>query len=109
MASFKHLSAAELSGWLQDKNLQIVDIRDEASYQAGHIQGAQHLDNTTLQKFIESADLDAPLVVCCYHGNSSQSAAAYLSEKGFDHVYSLDGGFEMWRVAFPHFVENASA
>ena len=30
----------------------------------------------------------------------SQSAAAFLNEKGFDEVYSLDGGFEYWRGCF---------
>jgi len=32
--------------------------------------------------------------VVCYHGNSSQSAAAYLVGQGFAEVYSLDGGIE---------------
>jgi len=39
--------------------------------------------------------------VVCYHGNSSQSAAAYLISQGFSDVYSLDGGFELWRGTYP--------
>jgi thiosulfate sulfurtransferase len=54
-----------------------------------------------LHAFITQADLDVPLIVACYHGNSSQSAAAYLAEQGFSDVYSLDGGFELWRATFP--------
>ena len=50
---------------------------------------------------IAAADLDAPLVVVCYHGNSSQSAAAYFIQQGFSDVYSLDGGFELWRSVYP--------
>jgi thiosulfate sulfurtransferase len=42
-----------------------------------------------------------PLIVSCYHGNSSQSAAAYLCSQGFTEVYSLDGGFEVWRTTYP--------
>jgi len=37
--------------------------------------------------------------VVCYHGISSQSAAAYLAEQGFRDTYSLDGGFEAWLSA----------
>ncbi|EGH30312.1 thiosulfate sulfurtransferase, partial [Pseudomonas syringae pv. japonica str. M301072] len=50
-----------------------------------------------ISDFIREADLDKPLVVVCYHGNSSQSAAAYLVGQGFSDVYSVDGGFELGR------------
>jgi len=31
----------------------------------------------------------------------SQSAAAYMAEKGFEEVYSLDGGYQQWAISFP--------
>lgn len=79
----------------------MVDIRDPQTYALSHISGSQHLDNHSISDFIRGADLDAPLVVVCYHGNSSQSAAAYLVSQGFSDVYSLDGGFELWRTTYP--------
>tara|TARA_B110000503_G_C6855525_1_gene292641 strand:- start:154 stop:477 length:324 start_codon:yes stop_codon:yes gene_type:complete len=105
MSAFKHLSTDGLVTMMTEKPTQIVDIRDERSFEMGRIKGAQHLDNTSIQRFIEDGDLDAPLVVCCYHGNSSQSAAAFLSERGFDEVYSLDGGFTQWQLQQPTLVE----
>ena len=42
--------------------------------------------------------MDTPVLVYCYHGISSQNAAAFLIERGFETVYSLDGGFEAWRA-----------
>lgn len=42
-----------------------------------------------------------PLMVMCYHGNSSRGAAQYLLHQGFDEVYSVDGGFEAWLRAYP--------
>jgi thiosulfate sulfurtransferase len=68
---------------------------------ACHIAGSKHLDNHSVADFIRNADLDAPTVVVCYHGNSSQSAAAYLISQGFSDVYSMDGGFELWRTTYP--------
>jgi len=41
-----------------------------------------------------------PLIVYCYHGNSSKSAAHYFCENGFTQVYSMDGGFEAWRLKY---------
>lgn len=86
---------------LLEQGATLADIRDAHSFAQGHIAGAQHLDNTGLQAFIETNDLDKPLVVYCYHGNSSQPAAQFLFERGFEEVYSLDGGFEAWQASFP--------
>lgn len=75
----------------------LVDVRDAASYAAARIAGACHLDNQSVQAFVDATEKTVPVLVYCYHGNSSQSAAAWLIEKGFTEVYSLDGGFEYWR------------
>jgi thiosulfate sulfurtransferase len=42
-----------------------------------------------------------PVIVCCYHGVSSQQAAQFLIHQGFENVYSMDGGFEAWRKELP--------
>ena len=86
---------------LSEQGAVVVDIRDPQTFAASHITDSTHLDNHSLHDFIKAADLDKPLVVVCYHGNSSQSAAAYLVSQGFSDVYSLDGGFELWRTTFP--------
>ena len=79
----------------------VADIRDPQSFAQSHITDAIHLTNETLQDFVREADLDTPLIVCCYHGFSSQNAAHFLIQQGFDEVYSLDGGFEMWQATRP--------
>lgn len=98
---FKHLHIDELKAEINTGNYVVVDIRDPASFQSGHIPGSFHLTNENLADFIRDADLDAPLVVCCYHGNSSQQAAQFLASQDFTEVYSLDGGFVDWQLHFP--------
>ncbi|NQD92884.1 thiosulfate sulfurtransferase GlpE [Pseudomonas sp. CrR25] len=100
MSEFKRIPP-EQAQTLREQGAVVVDIRDPQSFALGHIAGSQHLDNYSLADFIAKADLDQPLIVACYHGNSSQSAAAYLVGQGFSEVYSLDGGFELWRTSFP--------
>ena len=85
----------------------IVDIRDPASYQTGHIPNAIHLSDNTVQQFILDTDKEKPLVIYCYHGISSQGAAAYFSEQGFKEVSSMIGGFEGWLLAFPNSINKA--
>lgn len=91
-----------------ENGLQIVDIRDEQSYANGHISSALHLDNSGVQPFIENADPSKPLLVYCYHGNMSQSAAAYFGEQGFEQAYSMDGGFTDWETTFSDKIESES-
>ena len=100
MTEFKRIPPQEAQA-LREQGAVVVDIRDQPTYAAAHITGAQHLDNVNIADFIRAADLDAPLIVACYHGNSSQSAAAYLISQGFSDVYSMDGGFELWRTTYP--------
>ncbi|VVP98116.1 Thiosulfate sulfurtransferase GlpE [Pseudomonas fluorescens] len=100
MSEFKRIPP-EQAQTLREQSAVVVDIRDAQSYAAGHITGAQHLDNHSVAEFIRAADLDAPTLVVCYHGNSSQNAAAYLVAQGFSDVYSIDGGFELWRSTYP--------
>ena len=105
---FQHISPAELKEKIDENNVSIVDIRDQNSYFDGHITNAELLDNNTVPTFLSQAlqVKEKPVVVCCYHGNSSQGAAQYLAEQGLGNVYSLDGGFEVWKIAFPELVKS---
>lgn len=108
MSEFKRIPPQEAQG-LRERGAVVVDIRDPQTFANGHISGSRHLDNHSLPDFIAHADLDARLVVVCYHGNSSQAAAAYLVSQGFSDVYSLDGGFELWRQTYPDEVAKPTA
>lgn len=100
MTEFKRIPPQEAHA-LREQGAVLVDVRDPQTFESGHIPDSFHLDNHSLVDFIAKADLDKPLVVVCYHGNSSQSAAAYLAGQGFSEVYSMDGGFELWRTTYP--------
>ncbi|MEW6989818.1 thiosulfate sulfurtransferase GlpE [Colwelliaceae bacterium 6441] len=104
--AFKHMHINELNAVINEKSHVVVDIRDPTSFQNGHIPDAIHLTNDNITDFIREADLDAPVVVCCYHGNSSQQAAQFLASQDFTEVYSLDGGFVDWQLHFPDKVSS---
>ncbi|MCH4564125.1 MULTISPECIES: thiosulfate sulfurtransferase GlpE [Halomonas] len=105
--AFRHLDIPTLGEWLAgDEPLTLVDIRDPVSFAEGHIPGSRHLDNDSVPALFEVAPRDRPLVVVCYHGHSSQQAAAWLAGQGFAEVYSLDGGFTDWQLRHPDRVER---
>jgi len=103
--TFVHMQINELAAVLNDNSHVVVDIRDPNAFASGHIPGSVHLSNDTLADFLREADPDEPVVVCCYHGHSSQSAAQYLISQDFTQVYSLDGGFTQWQAEYPTHVE----
>lgn len=107
MDAFKRINVTQAQQLCADGAV-MVDIRDPESFASGHPAGAIHLDNQSLAEFIAQADLDVPTIVTCYHGHSSQSAAAYLHSQDFSELYSMDGGFEEWARLLPELVERGT-
>lgn len=104
--SFQHLNIATLAEWLDaGRSLALVDIRDPMSFAQGAIPGSLRLDNDSVGAFLEETPAERPVVVVCYHGHSSQQAAAWLAGQGLGEVYSLDGGFTEWQLRHPDRVE----
>lgn len=94
--SYKHISVSQTAALLTNDNVIIADIRDPNSFSSARIPGSERLSNEDLAQFLNEKDYEQPIVVVCYHGISSQSAANYLVEQGFEDVYSMDGGFAAW-------------
>ncbi|MFT2089395.1 thiosulfate sulfurtransferase GlpE [Paraglaciecola sp. 2405UD69-4] len=101
MEQFAHISVQDAQQMLANGGAECVDIRDEASFAAGHIKNSVHLTNGSLNSFMSNVEFETPVIVCCYHGHSSQQAAQFLIHQGFEEVYSMDGGFEAWRQVQP--------
>ncbi|SDT87392.1 thiosulfate sulfurtransferase GlpE [Halopseudomonas salegens] len=107
MASFNRINPEQAAALCQ-QGAQLVDIRDPHSFAQGHMPGAVRLDNSNLADWVANAEQATAVIVCCYHGNSSQPAADYLAGLGFAEVYSLDGGFELWQQSYPDQVSQSA-
>src|SRR5262249_10874372 len=90
----------ELSDLLASQDLDVVDVRDEHEWVAGHIPGARSLPLELLR-----ADPDAALprkdglVFVCAKGVRSITAAKLAERLGYPSLYSLDGGTNAWARA----------
>lgn len=93
---FKRIDKKAAEDKLTDSNSILVDIRDFESYEKGHIGEAVLLTQDNISDFVINTEKDTPILVMCYHGNSSQAIARYLNQQGFSDVYSIDGGYEGW-------------
>jgi molybdopterin/thiamine biosynthesis adenylyltransferase/rhodanese-related sulfurtransferase len=82
----------------------LVDVRERAEWDEGHLPGAVHIPRGNLESRIEGAvpDRAAPVIVYCASGARSAFAAKTLGELGYERVSSLAGGFTDWkRNGFP--------
>lgn len=108
MDNFQLITVEQAYKLWQTGDIIMVDIRDPQSFHSAHIKGAYHLTNETLNNFIQQTDFDSPVMIMCYHGHSSQGAAQYLVNMGFETVYSINGGFEAWLREYPHTINSLS-
>lgn len=97
---YKQISYIEAEQLMSKRDIVIIDMRDEDSYEEGHITNAIHLSMVALKKYFNKADKEKAILVYCYHGVSSQAVAQHLVEKGFKEAYSLIGGFKTWKARY---------
>ena len=79
---------------------RVLELTGADAYRASRIENAIHVQHETIDEFLAIAEKGKPLIIYCYHGNSSQGAANYFDGLGFGEVYSVDGGFEAWRSKY---------
>jgi hydroxyacylglutathione hydrolase len=79
-------------------HVEVLDVRQDSEYAAGHIPGAQHVELGALADRV--AELPArPTVVMCGHGERAMGAASVLAKAGRPDIAVLTGGPEDWAQA----------
>jgi len=81
-----------------EPRFEIVDVRDDDAWRAGHIPGARHLAQGVLELEIAKAipDTIGEVVVYGERGLQSLLAATTLLQKGYSNVSPLAGGWCQW-------------
>ncbi|MFF3545108.1 rhodanese-like domain-containing protein [Streptomyces platensis] len=75
-------------------DIQLIDVRNPAEYEAGALPGARNLPLAGLPHHIAELDPSRPVVLYCRSGNRSVIAAALLEASGFAEVCDVIGGYE---------------
>ena len=80
----------------RSKDKLVLDVRSEAEWKAGHIEGATHIMLGDLPHHVQRLPKDRPLVCVCGSGYRSSIAASVLAQIGSSSVESMDGGMAAW-------------
>jgi rhodanese-related sulfurtransferase len=80
------------------EKMELVDVREESEFAAGHAKGARHLSKGVIERDIVQAipDPNAKIVLYCGGGFRSALAAENLQRMGYTNVESMDGGWRSW-------------
>lgn len=89
------LSPERVGKLLEGGEAQVIDVRLEQEYEAGHLASARHVELTDVPAKSETLDRERPVLLVCRGGNRSGMAAQALREAGFD-AYNLAGGLSAW-------------
>jgi len=71
-----------------DENVQLIDVRSDAEWEAGHHPSATHIPHTMILDGKGFAELDKnkPVVLYCRSGGRAQRAKDFLEAQGFTNV-----------------------
>ncbi|MGH9314855.1 MAG: MBL fold metallo-hydrolase [Vicinamibacterales bacterium] len=85
-----------------DRTLTMLDVRSEAEFQGGHIDGAIHIMGGALNDRVDELRGRGPIAVTCGTGYRSTVAASVLERAGITDVINLTGGMTAWvRAGLP--------
>ena len=79
--------------------LQVLDVRREPEWQAGHIAEAAWFPLDQFKVSAPEVDPSKPLAVHCQGGYRSMIACSLLRRAGVENVINVSGGFDAWRNA----------
>ncbi|WP_017472297.1 rhodanese-like domain-containing protein [Amphibacillus jilinensis] len=79
------------------RKAQLIDVREQKEYDAGHIWGARNIPVTQLKQRQKELRKDMPLYLYCQSGSRSSRAAWLLYKNGYKELYDLKGGFKQWK------------
>ena len=76
--------------------IMLIDIRTPQDFDAGHIENAVNIPLTALRNNLDAIPHEKKVVLYCRYGAGSYAAARILENRGFDNIYILNGGMELY-------------
>ncbi len=102
LAKTPQISVQELNQKLREgsvRPLDVLDVRRESEWQAGHIAQVQCRALDTFAQRLPAMDRERPVAVHCKSGYRSMIACSLLERAGHRNVLNVAGGFDAWHAA----------
>ena len=103
MGEIKTIDAEEAFQMVQDKNCNLIDIRESNELEnTGSVEGASHIPRGMLEVYLDpnspvfqngQIDQNKEFILFCAGGARSALAVKSLKDMGYQKVSHIDGGF----------------
>lgn len=97
------MDAMEANEQLDD--VFLLDVREPAEWDAGHVEEAVHIPMGDLNDRIAEIPRDQTIVCVCRSGNRSGAVTDALNRAGYT-AHNLEGGMHAWQAAGLPFVAS---
>jgi len=96
--SYETATPEQLRQGIEEGRYQLIDVRSDAEWEAGHIAQAEHVFLGTLPEHLDQVADDRPVVTQCRSGPRSAIPASMLQANGRTPI-NLTGGYMAWTAA----------
>lgn len=95
------VSPSEMTTMINRSHAVVFDLRDESSFQNGHIVGAVHLphDDITARVAKLQKHKKKPCILVDSDGRGFSDSVKKFQSEGFEQVFGLKGGIQAWKEA----------
>jgi rhodanese-related sulfurtransferase len=94
-ATERDLPPERVSELVKSGQAQLVDVREPYEWEAGHIEGAKHIELERLAGRAGEIDKERMVIFQCRVGRRSAMATEAFRASGYD-AYNLAGGIQAW-------------
>ncbi|MDQ4122243.1 MAG: rhodanese-like domain-containing protein [Acidobacteriota bacterium] len=80
------------------EKFRLIDVREPLEYEIARIDGAELLPLSRAGEWVGELQPEEEIVFFCHHGGRSTQVCEYLSRQGFENLYNLVGGIDLYSV-----------
>ena len=91
------MTTSELRERLRGGDINVLDVRREREWEAGHIASAEWYPLDQFAEALPRITKDRPVAVHCAGGYRSAIACSLLQKVGYHNVINVTGGYDAWR------------
>lgn len=81
---------------LMDNGAFLLDVRTQAEFELGSINGAVNIPHSSLREHLNELPADRPILVTCAIGKRAHIACRILRQHGFKEAFNVTGGYRTW-------------
>lgn len=94
---YESISPQKLAERLEnDEEINLIDIREPLEFELAHLENAKFLPLSQFNEWINDLNPEEEIIVMCHHGIRSANLCMFLIRNGFEKVFNLDGGIDLW-------------